>query len=144
MAIPAVSAMGSLLGEGLRLASGPLLIPSKEVSTLATSDRVSPPTLQGLYVWVNSKCTDVIRQGLFGTQTEGWGCWKVLCGEGGVQPAAGGGPEALPRPSASSSFQCQFWPQQWLPPEAPTLFIASPELPVGRGKSIRVFANCRL
>ena len=50
----------------------------------------------------------------------------------------------FPRPSASPSSQCHLWPQQWLPPEAPALFIASPKLPVGRGKSISVFADCRL
>lgn len=49
-----------------------------------------------------------------------------------------------PDPRNKPLTSAELWLQQWLPPEASALFIASPRLPAGRGKSISVFADSQL
>ena len=65
-------------------------------------------------------------------------------GGDGRQHAVVGRPRSPPPDPQQTPNLCRLWPPQWLPPEVPALFIASPQFPAGRGKSISVFADRQL
>lgn len=103
---------------------------------------------QPFCVW-NCECIDIIRQGT--DCNRDWGIWGVGIGAAGrwVVILSGRQCNAVqwvaqspsPNPQPAPNPQPGLWLWQWLPPEAPALFMASPQLPAGRGKSISVFAD---